>query len=190
MKIRLEIIFDDGKSKEIQIQGTPTSESILDLINQLTHLVPCQPVVSSSQPPERIVQVQQPQIHPDLSQYNSQPAQHKPTNIGGTRSIQIADEEYSRLKNESLTIKERLELFLNFEYKDQWFTSLEVKRDYDRVYPSIKLSTVSTYLSRLYREGKLERMGNRNQRKYRLRTEMEQPAYLPETIWDQGMHIH
>ena len=124
----------------------------------------------------------QPQIPPQIQpaytqQYINQPPQHNQQNIGGTRNLQIAEEEYSRLKNESLTIKQRLELFLNFEYKAQWFTSLEVKRDYDRVYGNINLSTVSTYLSRMFRENKLERMGNRNQRKYHIREEPEPQEY-------------
>ncbi len=120
----------------------------------------------------------QPQMQPAYAQqYINQPPQHNQQNIGGTRNLQIAEEEYSRLKNESLTIKQRLELFLNFEYKAQWFTSLEVKRDYDRVYGNINLSTVSTYLSRMFREDKLERMGNRNQRKYHIREEPEPQEY-------------
>ncbi|KAF5421899.1 MAG: hypothetical protein C5S45_03110, partial [Candidatus Methanocomedens sp.] len=104
-----------------------------------------------------------------------------------TRNLQIAEEEYSRLKNESLTIKQRLELFLNFEYTGQWFTSLEVKRDYDRVYGNINLSTVSTYLSRMYRENKLERMGNRNQRKYHIREEPELQEYPYEAVPSFGI---
>jgi len=138
-----------------------------------------QPQIQQQTQPQ-IQQQTQPQIQQQTQptytkQYINQPPQ--PQNIGGTRNLQIAEEEYSRLKNESLTIKQRLELFLNFEYKGQWFTSLEVKRDYDRVYGNINLSTVSTYLSRMYRENKLERMGNRNQRKYHIRGEPEPQEY-------------
>lgn len=72
------------------------------------------------------------------------------------------------IASEELTIKERLELFLRYEYPKVWFTSLEVKKAYEGVFESINLSTVSTYLSRMYREDILERRGNRSQRQYRI----------------------
>lgn len=68
---------------------------------------------------------------------------------------------------ESLTLKERLEMFLRFEYPRIWFTSLDVKRHYESVYGKINLSTVSTYLARMHRDNILERKGNHNQREYR-----------------------
>ncbi len=79
-------------------------------------------------------------------------------------------------KNE-LTLKERLEMFLKFEYPRTWFSSLDVKRHYEAVYHKISLSTVSTYLARMYRDGLLERRGGRNQREYRL---LETPGGLEE----------
>ncbi len=72
---------------------------------------------------------------------------------------------------DSLTLKERLEMFLRFEYPKVWFSSLDVKRQYETVYGSINLSTVSTYLARMYRDNILLRRGNRNQREYRIREE-------------------
>jgi hypothetical protein len=192
MKIRLEITMDNGITKDLQIQGIPTPEAILDLVNQLMSLQTTASPVSSYQ--GAAVQTQGPipqqynikqMVPPQTANYSFQ--QPKPTNQRGTRSLQLAEEEYSLLKNESLTIKERLELFLTFEYKDQWFTSLEVKRDYDRIYSSINLSTVSTYLSRMFREGKLERMGNRNRRQYCLKTEAQHQQFTPEPVWDQSM---
>jgi len=66
-----------------------------------------------------------------------------------------------------LTLKERLEMFLRYEYPRVWFSSLDVKRQYETVYGKINLSTVSTYLARMYRDNILERRGNRNQREYR-----------------------
>lgn len=202
MKVRLEITLDNGITKESHIQGTPTPEAILDLVNQLMSL----PISASSHPatPETLQTTMQqttsqasrsppswhtPQWFPAHNNTSQSPS-HQPTNNRGTRTLQLAEDEYSKLKNESLTIKERLELFLNFEYKGQWFTSLDVKKDYDRVYSTINLSTVSTYLSRLYREGKLERTGNRNQRKYCLKTEEEQQQSTPERIWDQSMRSY
>jgi len=68
---------------------------------------------------------------------------------------------------ESLTLKERLEMFLRFEYPGIWFTSLDVKSHYESVYGKINLSTVSTYLARMHRDNILERKGNHNQREYR-----------------------
>jgi len=65
------------------------------------------------------------------------------------------------------TLKERLRLFLKFEFSGDWFTTLQVKAKYERQYgEEIKLSTVSTYLTRLYGEGFLERRGNRVEREY------------------------
>lgn len=71
------------------------------------------------------------------------------------------------LSADKYTIKERLRLFLKFEFRGMWFTSLQVKDKYERQYgEEIKLSTVSTYLTRLYNEGFLERRGNRVEREY------------------------
>ena len=202
MKIKLEITMDNGSIDNSVVDGNPEPESIMELVNKLKSLHDAAVAAQSSQfpgqpapqpavntPPQIQPQIQpqtQPQTQPTYTkQYINQPPQ--PQNIGGTRNLQIAEEEYSRLKNESLTIKQRLELFLNFEYTGQWFTSLEVKRNYDRVYGNINLSTVSTYLSRMYRENKLERMGNRNQRKYHLREEPEPQEYSYGTVPSFGI---
>lgn len=72
---------------------------------------------------------------------------------------------------EALTLKERLEMFLRFEYPRVWFTSLDVKRHYESVYGKINLSTVSTYLARMHRDSILDRRGNHNQREYRFKEE-------------------
>ena len=73
---------------------------------------------------------------------------------------------HERLNDTSLTINERLELFLKYEYPNVWFTSQDIQKHYEKVYGKIKLSTVSTYLSRMYRRKLLERRGNRTQREY------------------------
>ena len=79
-----------------------------------------------------------------------------------TMARDIAD-----LAADKYTIKERLRLFLKFEFRGLWFTSPQVKEKYERQYgEEIKLSTVSTYLTRLYNEGFLERRGNRVEREY------------------------
>ncbi|MGP8329563.1 MAG: hypothetical protein ACT6FF_04490 [Methanosarcinaceae archaeon] len=71
-----------------------------------------------------------------------------------------------KINDTTLTISERLELFLKFEYPHVWFKSQEIQGHYERVYGFIKLSTVSTYLSRMYRKNLLQRRGNRTQREY------------------------
>lgn len=71
----------------------------------------------------------------------------------------------------NLTLRERLEMFLRFEYPGVWFTSLGVKKHYESVYGRIGLSTVSTYLARMARENILIRRGNRNQREYKFNDE-------------------
>ena len=75
----------------------------------------------------------------------------------------------TEIDNETLTIKERLELFLRYDYPRVWFTSLDVKRQYEKIFDDkINLSTVSTYLARMYRNNILERRGNRTQREYKI----------------------
>jgi hypothetical protein len=71
----------------------------------------------------------------------------------------------------TLSIKERLEMFLRFEYPVAWFSSLDVKRQYENYYGKIGLSTISTYLARMCHENKLIRRGNRNQREYHFKEE-------------------
>ncbi|VVB85022.1 Uncharacterised protein [uncultured archaeon] len=95
-----------------------------------------------------------------LSAAKTQPAHLPPISPG----VQETTEE-------SLTLKERLEMFLRFEYPRVWFTSLDVKRQYESVYGKINLSTVSTYLARMYRDSILDRRGNHNQREYRFKEE-------------------
>jgi len=67
-----------------------------------------------------------------------------------------------------LTLRQRLEMFIKYDFDAEWFTSKDVKRAYEEKFDTIPLSTVSTYLARMYQEGILERRGNRNERRYRL----------------------
>lgn len=73
----------------------------------------------------------------------------------------------SMMTDTKLTITERLELFLKYEYPHVWFSSLNIQKHYERIYGPIKLSTVSTYLSRMFGKKLLERRGNRTQREYK-----------------------
>jgi len=77
------------------------------------------------------------------------------------------------------TLMDRLEKFLKFEFPSTWFTSQELRERYETVADDIKLSTVSTYLSRMNRDGLLERKGNRNNRQYRLVEEGGQDGSVP-----------
>lgn len=74
----------------------------------------------------------------------------------------------SRDYNGNGTLMNRIEQFIRYEFPDSWFTSQELKEKYETVADDIKLSTVSTYLSRMNRDGLIERKGNRNNRQYRL----------------------
>jgi DNA-binding transcriptional ArsR family regulator len=69
------------------------------------------------------------------------------------------------------TLMDKLEKFIRFEFPDIWFTSQQLRDKYETVSDDIKLSTVSTYLSRMNRDGLLDRRGNRNNRQYRLLAE-------------------
>jgi hypothetical protein len=81
--------------------------------------------------------------------------------VGRTVSLQ------ERMNDSSLTINERLELFLKYEYPRVWFSSQDVQQHYEQIYGTIKQSTVSTYLSRMFQKNMLERRGNRTQREYK-----------------------
>ena len=81
------------------------------------------------------------------------------------------------------TLMDRLASFIKFEFSNTWFTTQELRERYETVADDIKLSTVSTYLSRMNRDGLLDRRGNRNNRQYRLLEEIE-----PEMIQNQNSY--
>lgn len=68
----------------------------------------------------------------------------------------------------TLTVMDTLQGLLETDFKHDWFTSQEVQHSFRQVHGPISLSTVSTYLARLYRAGALERNGNRRKWTYRL----------------------
>jgi len=76
------------------------------------------------------------------------------------------------------TLMDRLESFIRYEFSNTWFTTQELRERYETVADDIKLSTVSTYLSRMNRDGLLDKRGNRNNRQYRL-MEMVEPEMVP-----------
>ncbi|MEM3526164.1 MAG: hypothetical protein QXV37_02010 [Candidatus Jordarchaeaceae archaeon] len=77
--------------------------------------------------------------------------------------------------SETLSMKERVELVLLKCFRHGWFTSNDVQEQYFNLFKEdVPLSTISTYLARLYDEpggSILERTGNRKQYRYRLRIE-------------------
>jgi len=85
----------------------------------------------------------------------------------------IVNPPYVDLDN--LSMREKVELVLLRCFKHGWFTSNDVQEQYINLFKEeVPLSSISTYLSRIYDESKdsmLERSGNRKQYRYRLRTE-------------------
>lgn len=88
---------------------------------------------------------------------------------------------------ENRTLRDRLEIFVREEFPESWFSSNELRDRYEAVSEEIKLSTVSTYLSRMYYDGVLERRGNRTQRQYRLVTEeFTSEVKYPGTVFKEA----
>ncbi len=83
------------------------------------------------------------------------------------------------------TLMDKLESFIRFEFSNTWFTTQELRERYETVADDIKLSTVSTYLSRMNRDGLLERRGNRNNRQYRLIEKMDQDIAHHQNSYDR-----
>jgi hypothetical protein len=95
-------------------------------------------------------------------------------NRGESIASAMSSRDYS-----SGTLMDRLESFIRHEFTNTWFTTQELREQYETVADDIKLSTVSTYLSRMNHDGLLEKRGNRNNRQYRL-----------VEIVDEGMASH
>lgn len=81
----------------------------------------------------------------------------------GSISSESGMEEVGRTKFE------RVKKLVEDRFQDSWFSSKDVKFAYEEEYgESIPLSTVSTYLQRLHKNGFLQRSGSQNQHIYRL----------------------
>ncbi|WP_052402728.1 BlaI/MecI/CopY family transcriptional regulator [Methanococcoides methylutens] len=151
------------------------------------------PVQQAQQYPQYYLPVNQQTVNPGVNPVVNQPVCYQQPvqpqqanvssgNIAPIRPVQAAMTEQQvpqvnnnavpnaplrdKVSNSKLTINERLELFLKYEHPRDWSTSQQIQENYERVYGEIKLSTVSTYLSRMYRKNLLERRGNRTQREY------------------------
>ncbi|MGC9515633.1 hypothetical protein [Methanocrinis sp.] len=103
------------------------------------------------------------------------------------RTEEMVKKAASPKPEENRTLRDRLEIFVREEFPESWFSSNELKDRYEAASDDIKLSTVSTYLSRMYYDGVLERRGNRNQRQYRLVTEeFTSEVKYPGTIFKEA----
>ncbi|WP_292468947.1 hypothetical protein [Methanolobus sp.] len=124
-------------------------------------------------------------VHPSvISNSHAQPAVSHLNQTARRRTPMLQE----RLNDMSLTISERLELFLKYEYPRVWFSSQDVQRHYERVYGDIKQSTVSTYLSRMYRKNLLDRRGNRTQREYHYIADEPEFSARMEEMSDVPVH--
>ena len=75
----------------------------------------------------------------------------------------------SRYNIETMTQKEKLLLLLRHSHPGEWVRSQEIQEEYEILFGErIKLSSLSTYLSRFYESGLLQRRGSRAQWEYRL----------------------
>jgi len=138
MKMKLEAIDEDGVKTSMEFEGDLDKEVILERISKFIEALNLSSKPSTKSSSSALQPNQNSQKEIDLSNYNQ------------------------------LTIKKRLKLFLIVKFENQWFTSREVKRKYDKEYQEIGLSTVSTYLSRMAKEGYLQRRGNRVEREYKI----------------------
>ncbi len=69
-----------------------------------------------------------------------------------------------------LSQKEKILLIIRELHSNEWVSSDIIKREYEQIFgENIKLSHVSTYLARLYREGYLERRGDKYKMEYKLK---------------------
>ncbi|WP_300608854.1 hypothetical protein [Methanohalophilus sp.] len=184
MKVRLEVFDDDDKEiATIRLEGDGWEQKLIQFIEMIGDTQP--PSVESSSR-----SIQQPQVPPQpvpqmfyqyyptcwtqfppqyAPQQNTLPVPPPTTqeHIGKHAAV----EKSSRfVRNEAtgtpLTISERLELFLKYEFPRVWATSQDIQQHYETIYGPIKLSTVSTYLSRMFHKNLVERRGNRNRREY------------------------
>ncbi|WP_156145995.1 hypothetical protein [Methanococcoides methylutens] len=166
------------QSVQVPVQQTQQYPQYYVPVNQQTVNPAVNPVVNQ---PDVYQQTAQPQqspvssgmVSPSVPSQGAVTQQQVPqVNNNNVSNVPLRD----KVSNSKLTISERLELFLKYEHPREWSTSQQIQQNYERVYGEIKLSTVSTYLSRMYRKNLLERRGNRTQREYIYIADMEDVA--------------
>lgn len=157
MKIRLEI---EGKNEgSLSYKGPESAEAAVAYLNS----------IEADEVSIHLVKDDGTRANADFS--GKAPAVSAAKFIIAVAKTKVEETPFSAIDEKPLTLKERLEMFLRFEFPEAWFSSLDVKRRYESVYGKINLSTISTYLARMQRNNLLERRGNRNQREYRLKVE-------------------
>jgi len=84
-----------------------------------------------------------------------------------------AQPRHRDLSFSDLSVKDKIANLVLSRFRDDWFSSRDVKEAYEQVYGEpIKLNTVSTYLQRFYVAGFLERKGSRARLMYRITSQM------------------
>ncbi len=85
--------------------------------------------------------------------------------------------EFESIQFESMSNYEKMQMIIYASFKHGKFSSLDVAEIYETMFEeNLPKSTASTYLARMWKEGKghLERHGNRSGYTYRLRTELDE----------------
>ncbi|WP_321419113.1 hypothetical protein [uncultured Methanomethylovorans sp.] len=147
----------------------------------------------SQVPSQYSVPLQSPSLQPVVNQYmpvNNTSQQSRQTQVKQEQPViptRNTPSFQERVGGTKLTINERLELFLKYEYPRVWFSSQAIQQHYEKIYGPIKLSTVSTYLSRMFGKNLLERRGNRTQREYRYISDESTELQAPEAVSYQSM---
>ena len=91
--------------------------------------------------------------------------------------INVPVEEIDELNYDSMSNYEKLQMIIYASFKHGKFSSLDVTEIYQDTFDEqLPKSTASTYLARMWNNGKghLERLGNRSGYMYRLKTEIEE----------------
>ncbi|MFX1450805.1 MAG: hypothetical protein ACFFCM_08185 [Promethearchaeota archaeon] len=91
-------------------------------------------------------------------------------------------QENENLDLDNFSIMDKLMVIIKSQMKYGWFTSKDIQEFYQGEYrEDVKISTVSTYLSRMFEDKILDRRGSRKKREYRLITEkIEQIPLIEE----------
>ncbi|MFW9977578.1 MAG: hypothetical protein ACFFEJ_05770 [Candidatus Thorarchaeota archaeon] len=94
-----------------------------------------------------------------------------------TKTMDTPEHEVEDSNYESMSNYEKLQMIIYASFKHGKFSSLDVTEIYqDTFEEDLPKSTASTYLARMWNDGKghLERLGNRSGYMYRLKTEIEE----------------
>ena len=76
------------------------------------------------------------------------------------------------LEADSWSVRQKVRFLVLRHCRHGWFTSTDIRELYERTFdPTIALATISTYLSRMFKEGNLTRRGSMAQREYRVNVE-------------------